>query len=86
MRYFFFEPLPPSGRTMIVGCRFSSGESVTTSCDMPVTSSTCSCMVDAVDQVFEVDHAADFGQDRERVRIPFEQDLVGLHRRAVFDQ
>jgi hypothetical protein len=33
-----------------------------------------------------VDHAADFGQDREGVRIPFEQDLVGLDRRAVFHQ
>ena len=42
-------------------------------------------MRDAVDQVLEVNHAADFGQDRERVRIPFEQDLVGLDRRAVGD-
>ena len=28
-------------------------------------------------QIFEVDHAADFGQNRERVGIPLEQDLVG---------
>jgi len=39
-----------------------------------------------VDQVFEVHHAADFGQDREGVRIPFQQDLVALHRSAVFHQ
>ena len=47
MRYFFASDRGrrASGRTMTVGCRFSSGESVTTSCDMPVTSSTCSCMV-----------------------------------------
>ncbi len=75
----------PAARS-ICGCRFSSGESVTTSCDMPVTSSTCSCMVRPSMQVLEVDHAADFGQDRERVRIPFEQDLVALHRSAVFHQ
>ena len=37
-------------------------------------------------QILEVDHAADFGQDRERVRIPFEQDLVALHGSAVLDQ
>ena len=45
MRYFLAserDPCAVSGRTMTVGCRFSSGESVTTSCDMPVTSSTCS--------------------------------------------
>src|ERR1700682_5914032 len=30
--------------------------------------------------------AADFGQDRERVRIPLEQDLIGLDGRAVFGQ
>ena len=30
---------------MIVGTRFSSGESVTTSCMLPEISSTCSCMV-----------------------------------------
>jgi hypothetical protein len=41
---------------------------------------------DAFLQVFEVHHAGDFGQDRERVRIPFEQDLVGLDRIAVFHQ
>src|SRR5262249_49274877 len=39
----------------------------------------------ALDQVLEMDHAADLRQDRESVRIPFEQDLVGLHCRAVFD-
>ena len=38
-------PVAPSGRTTISGCRFSSGESITTSCDIPVTSSSCSCMV-----------------------------------------
>ena len=32
-----------------------------------------------------MNRAADFGQDRERVRIPFEQDLVRLDGRAVFD-
>src|ERR1039458_3784182 len=48
MRYFLAserEPPALSGRTFTWGCRFSSGESVTTSCDMPVTSSTCSCNV-----------------------------------------
>ena len=30
-------------------------------------------------------HAGDFGEDREGVRIPFEQDLVGLDRVAVGD-
>ena len=41
---------------------------------------------DAFDQVLEVHCAADFGQDRERVGIPFEQDLVGLDGRAVLEQ
>ncbi len=41
---------------------------------------------DAFAQILEVDRAADFGQNRERVRIPFEQDLVGLDRRAVLEQ
>ena len=36
----------------------------------------------AVDQVLEVHHARNFGEDRERVRIPFEQDLVRLDRVA----
>src|ERR1035438_6865651 len=48
IRYFLAserDPEAPSGRTTICGCFFSSGESVTTSCDMPVTSSNCSCMV-----------------------------------------
>ncbi len=44
-RSFAVSVLPASGRTTMVGCRFSSGESMTTSCDMPVTSSTCSCSV-----------------------------------------
>ena len=30
---------------------------------------------DALTQILEVDLAADFGENRERVRIPFEQDL-----------
>ena len=34
---------------------------------------------DAFVQVLEMNLAADFGEDREGVRIPFEQDLVGLH-------
>src|SRR5580692_2744877 len=33
-----------------------------------------------------MDRAGDFGQDRERIRIPFEQGLVALHGRAVFGQ
>ena len=41
---------------------------------------------DAFGQILEMDHAADFGQDRERVRIPFEQDVVGLDLRAVGEQ
>ena len=39
-----------------------------------------------VDQVLEVDDAGHLGQDRERVRIPLEQDLVALHGSAVFHQ
>src|ERR1017187_8020423 len=41
---------------------------------------------EAVDEVLEVDHTGDFGEDREGVRIPFEQDLVALHGSAVFHQ
>src|SRR4051812_8668118 len=33
-----------------------------------------------------MDHAAELRQDRECIRIPLEQDLVALHRGAVFDQ
>ena len=40
---------------------------------------------EALDQVLEVHHAADFGQDGEGVRVPLEQDLVGLDPSAVFD-
>ena len=36
---------PPGPLIWTIGCRFSSGESVTTSCDIPVTSSTCSASV-----------------------------------------
>src|ERR1017187_9469932 len=41
---------------------------------------------EAVHQILEVDGATDFGQNRERVRIPLEQDLAVLHRSAVFHQ
>ena len=41
---------------------------------------------DALGQILEVNHAADFGQNRERVRIPFEQHGVGLDARAVLEQ
>ena len=76
---------PRAGRSM-VGCRFSSGESVTT--ELRHTGDFVHLLLhgEAVDQVLEVNRAADFGQDREGVRIPFEQDLVALHRSAVFDQ
>jgi hypothetical protein len=37
-------------------------------------------------QILEVHHAADFGQDRERVRIPFEQHVVGFHLGARREQ
>ena len=40
----------------------------------------------AVDQVLKVNRAGDLGEDRERIRIPFEQVLVGLDRSAVFRQ
>ena len=40
---------------------------------------------DAVGQVLEVHHAGDFREDRERIRIPFEQDVVGLDARAVLE-
>src|SRR5579862_4918716 len=33
-----------------------------------------------------MDDASNFGQDRERVRIPLQQDLVGLYRRTLFDE
>jgi len=39
-----------------------------------------------VDEVLVVNHAADFRQDGEGVRIPFQQDLVALHGSAVFHQ
>ena len=59
---------------MMVGWRFSSGESVTT--ELRVAGDFVHLLLqrDAFDQVLEVNHAADFGQDRERVRIPLEQD------------
>ena len=38
---------------------------------------------DAIGQVFEMHHAADLGEDRERVRIPLQQNVVGLHFDAV---
>src|ERR1035437_7786986 len=41
---------------------------------------------EAVDQVFEMHRAADFGQDREGVRIPFQQVLVGFNRSTVGGQ
>ena len=40
---------------------------------------------DAFLQVLELNRAADFGQDREGVRIPLDQDLAELDRLAVFD-
>src|SRR5580704_3795479 len=40
----------------------------------------------AVEEILEVDRAGDFSQDRERIRIPFEQVLIALHGRAVFGQ
>src|ERR1039457_3963937 len=41
---------------------------------------------EAIHQILEVDGATDFGENRERVGIPFEQDLVVLDRSAVFHQ
>src|ERR1700693_4489111 len=41
---------------------------------------------DALTQVLEMDLAAHFGQNRERVRIPFQQDVVGLYLAAVRKQ
>src|SRR3984893_18669660 len=40
----------------------------------------------AFPEVLKVDLATHLGQDRERVRIPFEQDVIGLHFRAVAEQ
>jgi hypothetical protein len=40
---------------------------------------------DALFHVLEVDDTGDFRQDRERVRVPFEQYFVRLHRRAIFE-
>jgi hypothetical protein len=40
---------------------------------------------DAFLQVLELHGAADFGQDREGVRIPLDHDLAERDRRAVFD-
>ena len=53
---------------------------------LPVISSTCSCMVMPSMQILEVDRAADFGQDREGVRIPLEQNVVRLDRSAFLDE
>src|ERR1039457_1705116 len=76
---------------MTVGWRFSSGESTTTNCDMPVTSSNCSCMVMPSSRSLKctvpltsVSGTADLGQDGEGVGIPLQQDLVGLDGRPVF--
>ena len=41
---------------------------------------------DAFREILEVNLAADFGQDREGVRIPLEQDVVDLHLGAVLEQ
>jgi hypothetical protein len=38
---------------------------------------------DAVDQILEMNRARDFGQDRERIRIPFQQNLIRLDLGAV---
>src|ERR1019366_7600992 len=40
---------------------------------------------DALLQILEVHGAGKFGEDGERIRVPFEQDLIGLHRFAVSD-
>ena len=70
----------------MVGCRFSSGESEHDQLRHAGDFVDLLLQREAVDQVLEVNHAADFGENRERVRIPLEQDLVGLDRGAVFDQ
>ena len=53
--------------------------------DRPVTSSTSSWIRDVGDEVLVLHRARILGEDRERVRIPLDQDLPGstvLRRRA----
>jgi hypothetical protein len=39
---------------------------------------------DGFDDVAELDHAGDFREDRDRVRIPFASSSPGFHLRSVF--
>ena len=73
--------LPFSSLISMRGCFFSSGDSMMTSADMPVFSSTCSCTVWPSMHVLEGDRAALFGEDRERVRVPLDQQLALLDLR-----
>ena len=67
--------LPPSAsRISTSGCFFSSGESMMMRRDRPVTSSTSSCTVMPSMTSLNLDDAGFLGEDRERVRVPLEQD------------
>ena len=67
----------------IAGCFFSSGESTMMSRDRPVISSTSSWTVTLSMMSLKRTDAAGFGEDRERVRIPLDEDLALLDVLAV---
>ena len=75
--------LPALSRISISGCFFSSGESTTIFRDRPVTSSTSSWIRDVADEVLVLHRARILGEDRERVRIPLDQDLTDFDLLAV---
>jgi len=60
---------PFTGRTIMVGTRFSFRRTTTTQCEIPRFRHLL-LQGHAAMRAFEVDHAADFGEIRERVRIP----------------
>ena len=69
-------PIASSPASFLIEMRGrSSGsfDSMITFDDRPVNSSTCSCIVDAFDDVAELHAAADLGEDRVRERIPLER-------------
>ena len=67
----------------IAGCFFSSGESTMMSRDRPVTSSTSSWTVTLSMMSLKRTVPPALGEDRERVRIPLDEDLALLDVLAV---
>ena len=81
--WYLCSTLPSAATISIAGCFFSSGESTMMSRERPVTSSTSSWTVTLSMMSLKRTVPLRFGEDRERVRIPLDEDLALLDVLAV---